>query len=397
MKIILKNEKDDKTDELELPEEKLNSFQIIEIKELLSNLYNHKLDTIFILNSNSNYFFKDCDKPFNNNLNEHTMNFTYQIIINNNVKVCIDYFQNDIDKIYLDICTFSSIYMLKYIISKRLGMDIKQQGLIDITTQKQLNDNHILQDILEGDIKSVKCHRDQLKFQLYMKTPNKLTMGLDFSFTLLKNVKKIDFDTEAPSYREVTDGLSLFCICRNRKCKIYGDIFTKEFGYGTFYIIDEIHLTKCPICKCGNVEAKNIGFVNCEWNYKGTLLRGSKTSAISGDGITVDNKLYVLNETNLSWQFENLEMSVKKTRTKYKVYDNEEAVESLNVFGDLQVIERDIEEIEDCREFGGVSVDKREDNFKKICSYADEFRKGTISEVIQNNRVKDDYDLCLIY
>jgi hypothetical protein len=369
MKLILKNKDDGVVEEVEIPDD-LKSLEVVKLKELLSGITGDKIDTLFIYKHES---------IVQDNVNLDKTDFSiyhYKVIRNKTVRVTIDYYQNDIDKVFIDICSQSSIYMLKYIIWKRLGIDIKQQGLLNLTTQKQLKDDSLLSDISNELGQQV-----GLIFQLFIRTPSKLTMGLDFgSFTMLKNINKLDFDKEAPRYREVSDGLSLFCTCQNVKCKIKSDLFIKNLGYGRFNIMDEIHHVKCPLCLNESIEVKNVGFVKCEWVYAGTLLKGNKSSNLNGDGMTVDNKLYVLNETDLSKHFEYLDITVKESRVRYKVYANEEGLQSqdFNVFGDLQL--NDPEE-DDCREFVPGVRDKREENFRKSCIYSNEFKKGTISNI----------------
>ncbi|MDR3549361.1 MAG: ubiquitin-like protein [Candidatus Pacebacteria bacterium] len=59
----------------------------------------------------------------------------------------------------------------------------------------------------------------------------KLSLGIDFSFNAIKNVKKSDWKPTAPAYREVTDGLSWICYCRNAECRIANEMFI--VGRGT--------------------------------------------------------------------------------------------------------------------------------------------------------------------
>ena len=59
------------------------------------------------------------------------------------------------------------------------------------------------------------------------------------------------------------------------------------------------------------VNAKNIAFVNCEWIYKG-YMTNKKASLVNGDGVTIDNKLYIMKEVNLTSQFGKLEILAKR-------------------------------------------------------------------------------------
>lgn len=45
-----------------------------------------------------------------------------------------------------------------------------------------------------------------------------VSLGIDFTFNTIKNVKKVNWKEDAPWYREITDGLSWICYCQNSKC-----------------------------------------------------------------------------------------------------------------------------------------------------------------------------------
>lgn len=57
---------------------------------------------------------------------------------------------------------------------------------------------------------------------------------MDFRFNLLRDVQKIEWQGEAPWFREVQDGLSWFGYCKTPKCKAYKKLFTSNRGYGFF-------------------------------------------------------------------------------------------------------------------------------------------------------------------
>ncbi len=76
-------------------------------------------------------------------------------------------------------------------------------------------------------------------------------------------------------------------------------------------MIKEIAFIKCPKCRNNRIDAKNLGFILCEWSYRGYLIN-KKNGCTSGDGLTIDNKLYILNEVNLTQHIEKLEILVKE-------------------------------------------------------------------------------------
>ena len=136
---------------------------------------------------------------------------------------------------------------------------------------------------------------------------SKLRFGIDFSFNIIKDVKKMGWKESAPWYRELSDGLSWFCYCRNAKCEIADQLFIIHKGFGHFYFEKDIRDIKCPLCSKSFFEVRNIGFVQCLWQYKG-VLTNKKDSKISGEGRTYDNKLYTFKETNYKMTWETLEL-----------------------------------------------------------------------------------------
>jgi hypothetical protein len=46
-----------------------------------------------------------------------------------------------------------------------------------------------------------------------------LSLGIDFTFNNIKNVKKVNWKSDAPWYREITDGFCWLCYCQNSKCE----------------------------------------------------------------------------------------------------------------------------------------------------------------------------------
>ncbi len=74
---------------------------------------------------------------------------------------------------------------------------------------------------------------------------------------------------------------------------------------------DEIKNIGCPICRKKEFELRNIGFVNCLWQYRGSLTR-KKESKITGDGRTYDGKFYTFKEADYRTIWESLELLVKR-------------------------------------------------------------------------------------
>jgi hypothetical protein len=45
-----------------------------------------------------------------------------------------------------------------------------------------------------------------------------VSLGIDFTFNTIKNVKKVNWKDDAPWYREISDGMCWLCYCQNPKC-----------------------------------------------------------------------------------------------------------------------------------------------------------------------------------
>ena len=138
----------------------------------------------------------------------------------------------------------------------------------------------------------------------------KISLGIDFSFNLIKNIKKVGWKQAAPWYREVSDGLSWFCYCRNVKCEIANELFIVHKGFGHFYLHKDVKAIKCPVCEKRLFEIRNIGFVWSQWQYKG-ILANKKDSRITGEGRTYDHKLYTFKEANYNTIWDSLELLAK--------------------------------------------------------------------------------------
>ncbi len=168
----------------------------------------------------------------------------------------------------------------------------------------------------------------------------KLSLGIDFSFNSIKNVKKSGWKPTAPWYREVTDGLSWICYCRNEECAIYNQVFITNRGFGHFYLHAEMKHIICPVCRGRKADLRNIGFVNCQWQYKGSL-SGKKDSRTTGDGRTYDNKFYTFKEADYGKVWDGLELLVKHLEGKPLVVVGKSDPQSESESGDESAYDDD--------------------------------------------------------
>ena len=270
-----------------------------------------------------------------NDKNNNNYPCFYYIISNNNIdnnisyytiSVIIDFYQKNIDKIFLKLQSNCSLFLLKNIINSKLNniLNIDQLKLIciDITQiNNQLNTKNVAKN--NNNIFSDRKALDEIitcffpiqnnninlnytiHFLLIIKNDigSSEQIGLNFRFNYLKDVSKISFNKNAPNYCQCSDGINLFAFCFNRHCFLYNKYFVVHLGYGLFNILKISKRINCP--KCGsnqNIEIKNIGIINSKYFYSGKLkVKNNEKvkSSFEGDGITLDDKLYIFKEAKI--------------------------------------------------------------------------------------------------
>jgi len=75
-----------------------------------------------------------------------------------------------------------------------------------------------------------------------------VSLGIDFTFNTIKNVKKVAWKDDAPWYREISDGLCWLCYCHNAKCPAHKQLVVINKGFGVFSIGREMQGIRCPCC-----------------------------------------------------------------------------------------------------------------------------------------------------
>lgn len=248
-------------------------------------------------------------------------------IYNKTICIIIDFYQQNIDKILLNLEANCSIFLLKNIIGNKLKESINFPQIklfcidvteIDeeknITTNVKNSDNNFpdwknMNDIIDCfyhyEINDRKRFKYNIHFLLTIVNEYKMSehIGLNFRFNYLKEINKISFNENAPNYCECSDGINLFYFCFNKDCIIFNKYFVVNIGYGIFNILKQINYVKCP--KCNNnqdhIELKNIGIINSKYYYQGILkTKDNKNSIIEGDNITLDEKLYIFKEAKIN-------------------------------------------------------------------------------------------------
>ena len=249
--------------------------------------------------------------------------------LNYSVSVIIDLYQQNIDKIFLTLQSNCSLFLLKNIINSKLNhiLNITQLKLICIditqlnidTNSKALakNSNNVFSDRKTlNDIITffypihIGCINMKYTIHFLLTIKNNIgsseQIGLNFRFNYLKEVNKISFNKDAPEYCECSDGINLFAFCFNQECPLFNKYFVINLGYGLFNILKQSKKIKCP--KCGdnnNIEIKNIGIINSKYFYSGKLKvkeseKEKGKSSFEGDGITLDDKLYIFKEAKIN-------------------------------------------------------------------------------------------------
>ena len=272
---------------------------------------------IYKINNRDNLYEELIDSMKLSNLINKGIDCIYELyytICKDIAKITVDFYQMNIDKIFIKLSSICSIQMLKMIINEKLNNSLIIDSLriyglyiIDVNSKekkimnqsKEINDKMTLKNIINSYFNNKSSSQYMIYFLLSRNKDNKLQMGLNFKFNYLKNISKISFNQNAPTHCECSDGINLFVYCRNSYCQLFNNLFIKVLGYGVFDIMREIERVECPNCKYQKTEVKNIGFINSKWYYKGKI-NSSKQNSFEGDGITIDDQLYIFKEAKIS-------------------------------------------------------------------------------------------------
>lgn len=109
----------------------------------------------------------------------------------------------------------------------------------------------------------------------------------------------------------------------------------------------EAKIARCKSCCQKNVDVRNLGFVNSEWLYKGSLK--TTLTTVQGEGKTFDEKMHTFKETDLNGIFISLEVAVSKLTPKIINYD--EYLLTTEIVNEEEDDEDKFEDVEDVDEF----------------------------------------------
>jgi hypothetical protein len=249
-----------------------SSYGFADEFDILKIFNNKTQSTNFLSISGTFNTFLNSSKDNNNNncnSNNNTPKIYFRILTDVPlVKIVIEYFLTNIDKIFIEVSSNCSIFVIKYLLRKKLLIPELEQNLIDLNTQKTYKNDDIIGNLIGLSENTVRLNKSQInhlsttvikddslnaslnasaiselkdnnnkknfekifKIQLIRKGDRKCSIGIDFTFNILKDIKKIDFCDAAPSFREASDGLNVFCYCKNKTCKIFEELFVVNKG-----------------------------------------------------------------------------------------------------------------------------------------------------------------------
>ena len=98
-------------------------------------------------------------------------------------------------------------YEVNLVVMKKQGLDMGLKSPIARSLSPQLHANKT------GELQ-------KLDFKNQTALIPKVSLGIDFTFNTIKNVKKVTWKEEAPWYREISDGFCWLAYCYNPKCAL---------------------------------------------------------------------------------------------------------------------------------------------------------------------------------
>lgn len=121
-----------------------------------------------------------------------------------------------------------------------------------------------------------------------------------------KGVEQVDPKSFEETYADELD-------FKEAQCPAFNALVVINRGYSIFSLRKDIEsgVLRCPCCRTSrNLEIRNCGFVNCEWNMRG-ILRRNKESKINAEGRTYDGKLYTFKECDYTKVWYTLDVLAK--------------------------------------------------------------------------------------
>ena len=217
----------------------LNDFEIFSFLNSIDNVNINNSNINSVLNSEMRSTgFQNAKKLLSNRSSSYNGESKNQIIY---YKICnyfqniiIDFFQNQIEKIKLNIPISCSVYMLKYLIFQKVknqdfdlmkNFNLYGVGFLDKEnvhfinkqyTNKKFTDDFLIYDIMKYYLNPNKCFDKILNLILIKKTVQQCSIGLDFRFNIMRNFQKLENnDLNDSLYRKISYGLNIFIYSLN--------------------------------------------------------------------------------------------------------------------------------------------------------------------------------------
>lgn len=215
---------------------------VLELKKKISEIKGFSVEQQLLSIPKRDYRLKDqCqlkELPHFSSLHKATLKLT---LFHRLIPVRIIRPEQSINDLIIKIYPCCTISHLKDIIEKQAGITAATQSLyfngILLGNEKLLSDYNIRdqEDSMNcSSIEEAHATTTTRPFEIHLfaraHKKGKMSLGIDFSFNTIKNVKKVGWTEDAPWFREVTDGLSWFCYCRNSRCPIFNQMFVINAG-----------------------------------------------------------------------------------------------------------------------------------------------------------------------
>ncbi len=239
MKIILDN--------IETKEEFIidgvqSSMNVLEFKSIINKQKNYSIDSIQLFSSN-NLSIQDHEN-LENYLDDNQTLTKLKIKIDKSIlKLVIEIYEKNIERLSIDLSFSTSIYLLKKLVEIKTKIPSQEQMIYLNNMKLQDEDTFfelIFKNTYERETRSKSVDRTSLttdisspritKLKLLRKKNKSLSLGLDFSFNYMKNLHKMNWDNLAPSFREIEDGMSIICYCLNMECILFNQMFVYNLG-----------------------------------------------------------------------------------------------------------------------------------------------------------------------